>query len=65
MLNVLENVVIAQCPNGPTHCDDNLHEEGELELIFEAYQDIKGVTVMRHNQIQRKPAGRGKGAVQH
>jgi hypothetical protein len=53
MFNVFENDIILDCPNAPTHSDDdNFHEERKPELIFEAYQDIKGIIGVRHKQIQ-------------
>jgi hypothetical protein len=51
MFNVFENDIILDCPNAPTHSDDNFHEERKPELISEAYQDIKGIIGVRHKQI--------------
>jgi hypothetical protein len=59
-----KNHVISYLPDCPSHQDDDLHEERHLELIFEIFQELKGVCILIHLHTYPRPTLYGKRAVQ-
>jgi hypothetical protein len=55
--------VISYFPDCPTHQDDNLHEEWDLQLNFEIVQVLNGVCTLIHLDIDPCPTLSGKWAI--
>lgn len=58
----MENQVISYLPNCPTHNDDDLHKERNLELIFETLKSLEGVQRVINLNVKPGLTLNGKGA---
>jgi deoxycytidylate deaminase len=54
-LDVPENLIISYHPNGSTHYDDHIHEEGNIELNMKVHQRLIWISWCRDMKLEKVP----------